>query len=96
MAELSDAEVFGSTPAAPSAAPKELSDTEVFGTGLENIRRKPSRLTTLSIRSPGREQFRRHLSIHRLPPHGLRRRVGNMAIFPRNRGRKARRFPRAP
>jgi hypothetical protein len=31
MAELSDAEVFGMTPA-PQAAPRELSDAEVFGT----------------------------------------------------------------
>ena len=32
MAELSDAEVFGSTASAPPAAPRELSDAEVFGT----------------------------------------------------------------
>jgi hypothetical protein len=36
MAELSDAEVFG-TPSPPPAAPRELSDAEVFGTGLEGF-----------------------------------------------------------
>lgn len=36
MAELSDAEVFGTNPA-PPGPPRELSDAEVFGTGLEGF-----------------------------------------------------------
>ena len=32
MAELSDADVFGTTGAAPPAAPSQMSDADVFGT----------------------------------------------------------------